>query len=412
MITDTIKSDPRLKSLTVRGEVSGFKHHIASGHWYFNLKDEDSCVSCVMFRINNIRASFRPQDGDRILINGYVDVYQRDGKYQLYALTLHKAGMGDLYLRLEELKRRLNAEGLFDPSRKRTLPMLPRRVAVVTSESGAALRDILNVSGNRCPFIPITVVPATVQGNAGALSVCEGIRRANEIPDADVIIVARGGGSAEDLWCFNDEMVARAVAASRIPVVSGVGHEIDYTLCDYAADVRASTPSNAAEIVFPDRLELRGRTVFLRTSLKKEMTSRIDTELIRIHVIRKELETLSPEKRLADLLHRVKIGRNEIRNSMLNRITEAENRIHTLRKDLDWEMDRILSEKSAVLAQIQTGLRAVSPLSVLERGYAIVRSETGHVLSSAKEAGMQSVMEISFHDGKVKARNEEQEHGE
>lgn len=410
IISDAIRSDPRTRSLAVRGEVSGFKHHIASGHWYFNLKDENASVSCVMFRQSNIRAPFRPQDGDRIQIGGYADVYPRDGKYQLYVQNIRKAGLGDLYLRFEELKRKLNAEGLFDPARKRTLPMVPKQVAVVTSESGAALRDILNVSGNRCPFIPITVVPATVQGASAAASICEGIRKANELPDTDVIIVARGGGSVEDLWCFNEESVARAVATSRVPVVSGVGHEIDFTLCDYAADVRASTPSNAAEIVFPDRSELRGRVTVLRTALLKEMSGRVNAGLLRIHGVRKNLEALSPENRLENLLQHTRISRSELSSSIQKRITSVENDLSALSTMLNWQMDRIMAEKDAMIGQVRIGLRAVSPLSVLDRGYAIVRSENGRIVSSASEARNETVLEITFRDGKVKTAREESEH--
>ena len=269
LIAEAIRREPRVRSVTVRGEVSGFRPHLASGHWYFSLKDEESAVSCVMFRQNNIRAGIRPRDGDRVLVSGYVDVYPKNGSYQLYAMSLRPDGTGDLFLQFEELKRKLSAEGLFDPARKRVLPMVPRKVAVVTSASGAAWQDILNVSAMRNPSVPIVLVPVTVQGVRAAAEIAAGIRAANEQTDADVLIVARGGGSAEDLWCFNDEAVARAVAASRIPVVSGVGHEIDTTICDLAADVRASTPSNAAEIVFPDRKELRGRTEALRAGLRR-----------------------------------------------------------------------------------------------------------------------------------------------
>ena len=244
MIAEAIRREPRIRSISVCGEVSGFRHHIASGHWYFSLKDAESSISCVMFRQNTFRSSIRPTDGQSVLVTGYVDVYPRNGTYQLYITSMQEAGTGDAYARLEALKRKLFSEGLFDPSRKRILPMLPRKVAVVTSGSGAAWHDILNVSALRNPTVPIVLIPVTVQGAKAAAEIAEGIRTANEQTDADVIIVARGGGSAEDLWCFNEETVARAVAESRIPVVSGVGHEIDTTICDLAADVRASTPSN------------------------------------------------------------------------------------------------------------------------------------------------------------------------
>ena len=267
MIAEAIRREPRTRSVSVCGEVSGFRHHIASGHWYFSLKDAESSISCVMFRQNTFRSAIRPTDGQSVLVTGYVDVYPRNGTYQLYITSMQEAGTGDAYARLETLKRKLFSEGLFDPSRKKLLPKVPQKVAVITSASGAALHDILNVSGMRCPDIPIVLVPVTVQGAGAGKEIAEGILKADMETDADVIIVARGGGSAEDLWCFNDEAVARAIAACVKPVVSGVGHEIDTTICDLAADVRASTPSNAAEIVFPDRRELTGRVNLCRSGL-------------------------------------------------------------------------------------------------------------------------------------------------
>ena len=195
IIAEAIRKDPRTRSVTVRGEVSGFKHHIASGHWYFSLKDAQASVSCVMFRMNTFRAGIRPADGVSVIVTGYVDVYPRNGSCQLYVTSLQAAGIGDLYLRFEELKRRLNAEGLFDPSRKKTLPMVPRKVAVVTSQSGAAIHDVLNVSRMRHPGIPIVLVPVTVQGTGAGEEIARGIRRAGRLPGVDVIIVGRGGGS-------------------------------------------------------------------------------------------------------------------------------------------------------------------------------------------------------------------------
>ena len=232
IISEAVRRDPRTRSVTVRGEVSSFRNQIASGHWYFSLKDEQASITCAMFRNANLKAKIRPKDGDQVLAEGYVDFYAPQGKIQLIVTGIRPAGLGDMYVRLEELKRKLAAEGLFDPGRKKQPPLRPRKVAVVTSQSGAALHDILNVSGLRCPSVPIVLIPVAVQGTGAGKEIAEGILKADRETDADVIIVARGGGSAEDLWCFNDEAVARAVAASRIPVVSGVGHEIDTTICD------------------------------------------------------------------------------------------------------------------------------------------------------------------------------------
>ena len=212
MISEAIRRDPRTRSVLVRGEVSSFRNQIASGHWYFSLKDAQAVITCAMFRSANLKAKIRPKDGDQVLAEGYIDFYAPQGKVQLIVTGLRPAGLGDMYVRLEELKRKLAAEGLFDPGRKRQIPMRPRKVAVVTSRSGAALHDILNVSGMRSPDIPIVLIPVTVQGTGAGREIAEGIRKANEDTDADVIIVARGGGSAEDLWCFTGDDLQIEVA--------------------------------------------------------------------------------------------------------------------------------------------------------------------------------------------------------
>jgi exodeoxyribonuclease VII, large subunit len=327
MVAEAIRRDPRTRSVLVRGEVSGFKHHLASGHWYFSLKDPEAAVSCVMFRTHTLKAKLRPKDGDQVLAEGYVDFYPAQGKVQLYVTGLRPAGLGDLFVRLEELKRKLSAEGLFDPGRKRPLPLMPRKVAVVTSRSGAALHDILNVSALRCPQIPIVLVPVTVQGSGAGQEIAEGIRRANAETDADVLIVARGGGSAEDLWCFNDEAVARAVAGSRIPVVSGVGHEVDTSLCDLAADVRASTPSNAAEIVFPDRRELHGRVGLIRAELIRTQGSFLRMRELMLRELIRHLGAVSPEKRIAGLIGRHELARVRLTGAMASKTEETGSRL-------------------------------------------------------------------------------------
>ncbi len=250
LIGEALRNEPRIRSVTVTGEISSFKHHLASGHWYFSLKDESSAIACVMFRQNNLRTRFKPRDGDAVTVTGHVEIYPRDGKVQLYVMDMQAAGSGDLYQQFETLRQKLLNEGLCDQGRKRLLPQIPNKVAVITSASGAALHDILKVSAFRCPWIPIVLVPSGVQGSQAAGELVEALERAEKIPGVDVIILARGGGSLEDLWCFNEESLARAVAGCSIPVVTGVGHETDTTIVDFVSDVRASTPSNAAEIVF------------------------------------------------------------------------------------------------------------------------------------------------------------------
>ena len=407
MVAEAIRRDPRTRSVTVRGEVSGFKHHIASGHWYFSLKDPDAAVNCVMFRQNTLKARIRPKDGDSVLADGYVDVFPQQGKYQLYVTGIRPAGLGDLFVQLEALKRKLTAEGLFDPGRKRPLPLSPKKVAVVTSQSGAALHDILNVSALRNPSIPIVLIPVTVQGTGAGSEIAAGIRAANGT-DADVIIVARGGGSAEDLWCFNEEAVARAVAASRKPVVSGVGHEVDFTLCDLAADVRASTPSNAAEIVFPDRRELTTRVRLMRSGLGKAQAERLTEAELRLKDMIRRLAAQSPEKRIIHLTSGAALARERLTGAMRT-VTEAKQNVLTAAKTaLTQSMQARMTEAQHTAARLRERLTAVNPMAVLNRGYALVYSGEEKLLTSSAEAKKHRDMILQFADGRIGVTGKEQ----
>ena len=384
----------------MRGEVSSFRNQIASGHWYFSLKDANASITCAMFRNANLRAKIRPKDGDQVLAEGYVDFYAPQGKVQLIVTGLNPAGLGDMYVRLEELKRKLAAEGLFDPGRKRQLPMRPRKVAVVTSRSGAALHDILNVSAQRSPAIPIVLVPVTVQGEGAGKEIAEGIRKANGT-DADVIIVARGGGSAEDLWCFNDEIVARAVAESRLPVVSGVGHEIDTSLCDLAADVRASTPSNAAEIVFPDRRELQSRVDLMRSGLVRAQSNGLRRAELTVSSLMQRLAALSPEKRIALLLNRRELAKMQLCTAMGTRLENAAAELKDAKTNLRLVVTDRLKDAEHRAVRLRERLEAVSPLAVLNRGYALVYDPEEKILTRAAEADRQKEMTLQFADGRV-----------
>ena len=389
--------------MTVRVEISGFKHHIASGHWYFSMKDEGAAVNCVMFRQNTIRSALRPRDGDSVVVTGYVDVYPKNGSYQLYVTGMRAEGIGDLYVRFEEMKRRLSTEGLFDPGRKRPLPMVPRKVAVVTSLSGAALHDILNVSGMRNPAIPIVVIPVGVQGEKAAAEIAAGIRAAGEKTDADVVIVARGGGSMEDLWCFNEEIVARAAAESRIPVVSGVGHETDTTIIDLAADARASTPSNAAEIVFPDRKELRGRMSALALTAGRVIMGEVRKREILSREARLRLGGLNPEKQISSLAARNRVSREALRHAMKSRMDQAESGIRTAGGKLEHAMTRRMDGAAAQAARARERLGAISPLGVLDRGYTLIQNREGKILTRRGQAADERQLTVRFADGTIRA---------
>ncbi len=405
MIAEAIRREPRTRSVSVCGEVSGFRHHIASGHWYFTLKDAESAISCVMFRQNTFRSSLRPTDGQSVLVTGYVDVYPRNGTYQLYATSMREAGTGDAYAQLEALKQKLYNEGLFDPSRKKILPKVPRKVAVVTSESGAALHDILNVSGMRCPYIPIVLIPVTVQGDRAGSEIAAGIMRANEQTEADVMIVARGGGSAEDLWCFNDEAIVRAIASSQIPVVSGVGHEIDVTLCDLAADVRASTPSNAAEIVFPDIRELRSGIRSVRLKMVQAVRMKIADAEKRVHEKQLILSSVSPERKVAKLAAESRLRRNALENAIRIRTGNAETAVRIAARDLVTAMDRRKEQAGMNLIRLRERLQAVNPAGVLERGYALVMTPEGKILTRKTQTENIPEMKVRFADGEIEVEH-------
>ncbi len=401
IIAEAIRREPRTRSVSVCGEVSGFRHHIASGHWYFTLKDPESSVSCVMFRQNTFRSSLKPNDGQSVLVTGYVDVYPRNGSYQLYVTSMREAGTGDAYAKLEALKRKLYNEGLFDPSRKKLLPKIPRKVAVITSESGAAFHDILNVSGMRCPYIPIILIPVTVQGEHAGSEIAAAISLVNNHTDADVMIVARGGGSAEDLWCFNDEAIVRAVAASRIPVVSGVGHEIDVTLCDLASDVRASTPSNAAEIVFPDVRELRAGILSVRSRLFQSIRLKLAEADRRIHGIRLALSSVSPEQKVEKLAAESRLKKTALSAAIRIRTGNTGNAVRNAYRDLVSAASRRTEKAGMNLARMRERLQTINPAVVLERGYTIVTTPEGNIITRKTQAEGIPEMKIRFADGEI-----------
>jgi len=382
-----IESDVELRDVWVEGEISNF-HRAPSRHCYFTLKDADAQVPCVMWRNVAQAQHSLPLDGDRVLAHGRVGVYEAGGRYQLYVDQLQPAGVGDLYLAFERLKAQLEAEGLFAPERKRPLPHFPRRIGVVTSPGAAALRDILNILSRRYPLAEVLLAPATVQGDAAppqiiaALEALNARAGADELHPVDVIIVARGGGSLEELWAFNDERVARAVAASRIPVICGVGHETDFSLADFAADVRAPTPSAAAELVAPDRADLRAQVAGLAAALTTTLQGMIGEQRWRLAEQARALKHLSPEIQLAQARQRV--------DDLLGRAEAA------VRHGLALHRER--------LGGIAGRLAGVSPLGTLERGYAIVHHrETATVVRSVAQVAPGDALDIRVTDGDFEA---------
>ncbi len=374
-------ADEVLSSVAIRGEISNFKPH-PSGHMYFTLKDPTAEISAVMFRADASRLNFLPANGMRVVVYGNIDVYEKSGRYQVYARTMLADGVGAMYLELERLKKKLEAEGLFDEARKKPLPVYPTKVGVITASSGAALRDILNITGRRYPTAEILIYPSLVQGVDAPASLCGGLAFLNAEGSCDVIILGRGGGSVEDLWAFNDEQVVRAVAASQIPVISAVGHETDFTLCDFAADRRAPTPSAAAELAVPDGGALMG---YLDERMDR-MSRRVSTLLAdaeeRLTRHEKNLALLSPKGRLE---------------------RTAETLAHK-KELLDRHAKRIFERDRARFATALERLNALNPLAVLERGYSVVRKEDGGIVSRVTDLSEGEDVTLLFSDGAAHAR--------
>ncbi len=387
-VKSLLESDPMLARVTVRGELSNYKVY-PSGHHYFTLKDADSALRCVMFRSSAEKLRFRPESGMSVTATGRIGVYPRDGAYQLYVSGLMPEGAGDLQAAFEQLMRKLDAEGLFDPAHKKPLPAYPRRVAVITSDAGAAVHDIIRVLGRRWPLAKILVLPVRVQGEEAPREIVGAIRYANRYQVADVIITGRGGGSIEDLWAFNDEGVARAIYASEIPVISAVGHEPDKTISDYVADRRAATPSNAAEIAGPDIREVAEWTVQTGTRMAQAMDGRL-------RLLRRRLEELSARPALTD--PEVYLGAKRMA-------------LDYARANLAGAGEKLTGDKRRAYVALAAKLDALSPLKVLGRGYAIARKD-GEAIRSVDGVSPGDRINVKLTGGSVDCAVEEVHHGE
>lgn len=374
-------SNPFLCDVFVRGEISNFTNHYKTGHFYFSVKDETGTLRAVMFRSAAANVPFKPENGMRVILRGRVSVFPRDGQYQIYVNEMQPDGLGALYIAYEQLRRKLEAEGLFDPARKRAIPKFPKTIGIVTSPTGAAVRDMIDILGRRFPSVRVVLYPALVQGQGAAASVAAGVRFFNEQMPVDVMIVGRGGGSIEDLWAFNEEVLARAVASSAIPVISAVGHETDVTLCDFVADLRAPTPSAAAELAVPDRVEL-GRLLDARERLLCEMlTARIASARARVSALSSARSLRSPMAYLDD------------RRMSLTYLAEK----------LERGIGVTLMAQRGRFAALCSKLEALNPLGVLSRGYAAVFDEEKNALSSTKAVSVGSQILVRMADGTLEA---------
>ena len=394
-----MNADPALRSLRLRGEISNFKRH-SSGHWYFTLKDNQCRISAVMFRQNAMRQTLRPMDGMRVVVSGQVSLYPESGTYQIYCDNMRPDGVGTLYQQFEALKQRLQAEGLFDQARKRPLPWRPRKIAVVTSETGAVLHDIRKVSAQRDPSVPLVLLPVQVQGIGAAEDIAAAIRRAGKLPDVDVIITGRGGGSMEDLWAFNAEIVARAIAESPIPVISAVGHETDTTIADFAADARASTPSNAAEMAVPDRREIIEGLRDIRRHMDDTMQTLLRDKRYELLSLQRRMESLHPEQRVAALSAQADALKLRLNAAMDAKLPALAHRLGMAGMRLDAAMDRHMTRPEDQINRAKARLAALNPAAVLERGYALVL-DGQRVVTGAVQANEINQMTLRFHDGSV-----------
>ncbi len=387
-IREMFDQDYRLQDIWVMGEISNLTR-ASSGHWYFTVKDSKSQVKCAMWRSSAERQSFIPQNGDAVAVHGRVSVYEPRGEYQLYADLLRPVGLGDLYAQFEQLKTRLEEEGLFDPERKRPLPAFPRLIGVVTSPEAAAFQDIQNVLRRRFPLAQIILSPTPVQGDTAPPYIVAALDRLNAYTDVEVILLCRGGGSIEDLWAFNDESVARAVAASPTPVITGVGHETDFTIVDFVSDYRAPTPSAAAEIATPNMDDLHHNVRLFYDTLAVLMRENISERRANLLAVERTMGHISPVRQ---------IGNQRQRVDDLNARLVRQQRQHLIRL-----RERLESRAAA--------LHAASPQAILERGYAIItHAQTGTRVKSARAVRPGEALHVRLHDGQITTRAEGTDH--
>ena len=378
-VKSLIEGDSRLNAVMVSGEISNFKNHYSSGHLYFTLKDNDATIRCVMFKGYAQYVKFNVTDGLKVILKGRVSLYEKDGQYQFYAEEMHEAGLGDVTLRFNQIKEKLQKEGLFDTDTKRKLPKFPKNIAVVTSETGAAVRDILNILSRRWPIAQVILCPVSVQGENAVPEMCDALDRLYSLSKADVIIIGRGGGSIEDLWAFNEEKLARKIYESPVPVISAVGHETDFTICDFVADLRAPTPSAAAELCVPDITEINLSLNKYESYLKSHLKNKLSLSIARLEKAEISYFFSKP-----------------IDSIVFNRLEKIDALYDTLKTNIDKKLtDKNNSYNNAVLR-----LDALSPLKTLSRGFTSVTKDNIQI-TSVKQLSKGERINLQFSDGKA-----------
>jgi exodeoxyribonuclease VII large subunit len=415
--------DPHLRDLWIKGEISNFKYH-SRGHMYFTLKDEQARIQAVMFAGYNQYLTFRPEDGMKVLVRGEISVYEPSGNYQIYVKEMQPEGIGNLYLAYEQLKKRLEAEGLFSPEHKKPIPAFPRYIGVVTSPTGAAIRDIMTTIRRRYPIATVILFPTLVQGEQAAESIVRSIEKANELGYIDVLIVGRGGGSIEELWAFNEEIVARAIFASQVPIISAVGHETDFTIADFVADLRAPTPTGAAELAVPHITELMERISQRKLRLMRAMKEKIAAESDRLSRLQKSYVFRYPEKlyeqkeqQLDSLLERLQRHTERLLDKKSERLEQLrlkllryhpneqlsrmKEKYESLTKSLEKEMRSVIEHQQLRFTSLVSHLHALSPLKIMERGYSLVYNEKKELVKSIRQLQLGDTIQVRLQDGQI-----------
>ncbi|MDD6799949.1 MAG: exodeoxyribonuclease VII large subunit [Firmicutes bacterium] len=378
-IKHLIDSTPFLARVHVKGEISNFTNHYKTGHFYFTLKDSEGLIRAVMFKSSAAKLRFVPENGMKVILTGRVSAFVRDGQYQIYAEEMEPDGIGALYIAYEQLKKRLEAEGLFAESIKRPIPKIPTRIGIITSPTGAAVRDMINITGRRFPYAKLILYPSLVQGDGAAAQLISGIEYFGASKNVDVIIIGRGGGSIEDLWAFNDEGLARAIRKCGIPVISAVGHETDFTICDFAADKRAPTPSAAAELAVPETVELKRKLLNVNTRMEMILSGRIG-------LYRKSLENMKNKRALTSPEYFI----DDKRLALLNDS-----------RRLETASVSIVNQKKAEYKRLTSLLDAVNPLKIISRGYSAVFDKNGTLIKSVDDIGIGEVFSFRTSDGSI-----------
>lgn len=420
-----LEGNDRLQDVWVRGEISNFTHH-SSGHMYFTLKDADSRLKSIMFASHNQKLAFIPREGTKVLACGNISVYERDGQYQFYVTQMQPDGIGSLFLAFEQLKKKLETEGLFAPARKKSIPKFPRAIGVITSPTGAAVRDIITTLQRRHPTVPVLLYPVLVQGKQAAPSIVKAIQQMNAMNEVDVLIVGRGGGSLEELWAFNEEIVARAIYASVLPVISAVGHETDFTIADFAADLRAATPTAAAELAVPHHLELMQQIGFYKQQLYGGLAKQLERGKEKLKRLQRSPYLTNPRRQLllqpAERLDRI---REQLGYKIRSRVTKSGERLMRsdrrlasfnpkeqivyTRKRLDASTRQLRQTMQGVLKgkqqELMAGIRqldALSPLKIMQRGYGLVYDEKEkQLIKSIDQVQIGDILKLRLTDGRI-----------